>query len=304
MMPNNKKIVWAKLSVFSNLILFIFKFIVFIFTGAVSILSEAIHSVIDLIAALMAYTSVTKSSIPPDKDHPFGHGKYENLSGFVESILIILAAIYIIYEAISKFRSGHNIENIDIAILVMGISALVNFFVSNKLHNIAKETDSIAIETDAAHLSIDVYTCLGVFLGMIIIRITGLSVLDPIVSIFIAIYIFYLGFSLTKRSTVDLLDTSLSKADIDRIENIISDHLGSIVSFHKLATRRAGSDKIIEVHMQFSPTISLKDAHNIAHHIKDDICALVSSSRVIVHIEPCKEICKECNSSDCKIRKE
>ncbi len=304
MSHTNKKTRWAKLSVISNLILVIFKIIVFLFTGAVSILSEAIHSAIDLLAALIAFISVKKSSIPPDEDHPFGHGKYENLSGFIESSLIILAAFYIIYESIPKFKSEHNIDHINIAIIVMGISALINFFVSRKLYKISRETDSIAIETDAAHLSIDVFTCLGVFLGLIIIRITGLNIIDPVISILIAIYILFLGLSLSIKSTKDLLDTSLSKSDKEKIEKIISDHIGKMVSYHKLATRKSGSNKIIEVHMQFSPDVSLKNAHSIAHHIKDDICESISSTQVTIHIEPCEESCKICESPDCTKRKE
>jgi len=303
MLSSNKKTRWARLSVLSNLLLVVLKLIVFYFSGAVSILSEAIHSGIDLIAALIAYISVKKSSSPPDEDHQFGHGKYENLSGFIESILIILAAIYIVYEAIQKFRLPHNIEYMNIAIMVMGLSAIVNLFVSRKLSNIAKETDSIAIETDAAHLSIDVYTCIGVFLGLLIIRITGLSILDPIISILIAIYILFIGIVLTRKSISDLLDKSLSREDTDRIEEIISEHIGKLVSYHKLATRKSGSDKLIEVHMQFAPDVSLKDAHDIAHHIKDDISDSISSSRVTIHIEPCDETCKECKSDDCKSRK-
>ncbi|MCX7945139.1 MAG: cation diffusion facilitator family transporter [Deltaproteobacteria bacterium] len=300
----NKKVFWARLSVISNTILAVFKLIVFSYTGAVSILSEAIHSGIDLLAALIAYFSVKKSSEPPDREHPFGHGKFENLSGFVESLLIIAAAFYIFYEAIPRFYKEHRIDSIDIGIYVMALSALINFFVSRKLYKVARETDSIAIETDAAHLSVDVYTSLGVLIGLSLIYITGLQVIDPIISIIIAFYILYLGFVLTKKSTKDLLDTKLSDSDNQDIENIIAQHIGKIVSFHKLATRKSGSEKMIEVHLQFMPNISLKQAHEIAHHIKDDIRDKISSARVTIHIEPCEELCKECSSNGCTSRKE
>ncbi|MCX7958092.1 MAG: cation diffusion facilitator family transporter [Deltaproteobacteria bacterium] len=300
---NNKKTVWAKLSVFSNLLLVVFKISVYFYSGAVSILSEAIHSAIDLIAAFIAYISVKKSSEPPDSEHPFGHGKFENLSGFIESLLIIAAAVYIMYETIPKFYSGHEIEYLDAGMLVMAISAVVNFFVSRKLKSVADETDSIAIETDAAHLSIDVYTSLGVFAGLLIIRFTGLMILDPVISVLIAVYILYLGYTLTQKSAKDLLDTRLSDDDNRKIEGIISEHIGKMVSFHKLATRKSGSDKMIEVHLQFTPEVSLKQAHEIAHHIEDDITGLINSSRVTIHIEPCEEVCKNCESSECSSRK-
>lgn len=300
----NKKILWARLSVFSNLTLVVAKLIVFYFSGAISILSEAIHSAIDLLAALIAYISVKKSSEPPDKEHPFGHGKYENLSGFIESLLIIAAAIYIFYETIQRFYSNHKIESIGIGIYVMAFSAIINFFVSRKLYKVSKETDSIAIETDSAHLSVDVYTSLGVMAGLLVINFTGLYILDPIISILIAIYILYLGYTLTRRSASDLLDTRLSEVDNSKIENIIMEHTGKMVSFHKLATRKSGSDKMVEVHLQFTPEVSLKDAHNIAHHIEDDINQSISSARVTIHIEPCDESCSLCKSTDCNARKE
>ncbi len=299
----NLKTKWAKLSVFSNLILVIFKVVVFFFTGALSILSEAIHSVIDLMAALIAYVSVKKSSMPPDEEHPFGHGKFENLSGFIEAILIILAAFYIVYEAISRFSTEYKIDSIGVAILVMGISALVNFFVSKKLYTIAKRTDSIAIETDAAHIFVDVYTCLAVFAGLVVIHFSGMAFLDPLISVSLAVYIFFLGVKLTIKSTKGLLDTSLPEEETDKIEGIILDHIGKIVSFHKLATRKSGSDKMIEVHIQFVPDISLKEAHEISHHIEDDIHNSIHSSRVTIHIEPCEEHCKNCDSTDCITRK-
>jgi len=281
----------------------LFKLAVYYYSGAVSILSEAIHSAIDLIAALIAFISVKKSSEPPDTEHPFGHGKYENLSGFIESLLIILAAVYILYETIPRFYSPYEIEYLNIAILVMAVSAVINFFVSRKLKMVADETDSIAIETDAAHLSVDVYTSVGVFVGLVIIRFTGLKIFDPLISVLIALYILYLGYSLTRKSTKDLLDTKLSDADNQEVERIITEHIGKMVSFHKLATRKSGSDKMIEVHLQFTPDVSLKQAHDIAHHIEDDISDSITSSRVTIHIEPCEEVCKECDSQNCTSRK-
>lgn len=301
---NNKKTFWAKVSVFSNLSLVTFKLIVFYFSGAISILSEAIHSVIDLVASTIAYFSVRKSSEPPDKDHPFGHGKFENLSGFIESILIIVAAIYILYESIPRFFKPYAIENLDIGILVMAISALINLLVSKKLKKVAVDTDSIAIETDAAHLSIDVYTSTGVFVGLVLIQFTGFKIFDPLISVAIALYIFYLGYNLIRKSSDDLLDKRLSDSENEKIEKIINEHLGKMISFHKLATRKSGSDKMIEVHLQFNPEVSLKQAHDIAHHIEEDINCSISSSRVTIHIEPCDEICDCCNSVNCQHRKQ
>ena len=182
----------ARLSIFSNAFLTIAKLIVGLSIGSVSIISEAIHSGMDLFASFIAYFSVRKSAMPPDVDHAFGHGKYEDASGLIEAMLIILAAAIIIWEAVNKLIHGGDTLSSDllfIGMIVMAVSACLNFFVSQKLMKVAKATDSIALESDAWHLRTDVFTSAGVVVGLILIKITGLTFLDSVIAILVALLI-------------------------------------------------------------------------------------------------------------------
>jgi cation diffusion facilitator family transporter len=177
----NEKIRTARLSIFSNCTLIVMKLLAGIFSGSVSIISEAIHSGMDLLASVIAFLSVKMSDTPPDKEHPYGHGKVENISGVIEAVLIFIAAGWIIYEAIHKIILPAPIENIEIGAAVMAVSGFINFLVSRRLYKVAKKTDSIALEADALHLKTDVYTSVGVAAGLLLIWITGWKFLDPIV---------------------------------------------------------------------------------------------------------------------------
>jgi cation diffusion facilitator family transporter len=191
----------AMLSIYSNTTLVVLKLAVGITMMSVSVLSEAIHSMIDLIAAVIANYSVRKSAIPADKDHAYGHGKYENYAGVIEALLIFFAALLIIYEALQRLFSKAAVEFLWAGIAVMGISVVVNLLVSRQLMKVGKEEDSMALIADGMHLRTDVYTSLGVFLGLILIVVTGIEELDAIVAIGVAILIMKAAYGLTKESS-------------------------------------------------------------------------------------------------------
>jgi cation diffusion facilitator family transporter len=200
----------AHLSIISNTSLVILKFVVGFAIGSVSIISEAIHSSMDLLAAVIAFFSVKKSAEPPDASHSFGHGKFEDVSGLIEALLIFVAAIVIIIEASLKLLGGQGHEFspalLSAGIMVMGISVLANWYVSTRLMKVARETESIALESDAWHLRTDIYTSLGVFAGLILIHFTGLTVLDPIIAIAVGLVILNAAFNLLKRSFSDIIE--------------------------------------------------------------------------------------------------
>jgi len=173
-----EKIKVARLSIISNSSLIIMKLAIGIITGSVSIISEAIHSTMDLLAAIIAFFSVKVSDQPPDKQHPYGHGKFENISGVIEAILIFIASLWIIYEAIKRINTNEKIESIGLGALVMVISAIINFIVSKQLYKVAKKTNSIALEADALHLKADVYTSIGVAFGLFLIWLTNYRILN------------------------------------------------------------------------------------------------------------------------------
>lgn len=256
-----------------------------IFSGSVSIISEAIHSVMDLIAAVIAYFSVRISDNPPDDDHPYGHGKFENVSGVVEAFLILVAAFWIIYEAIHKILKPTEINELGVGIgsIVMLISALVNFYVSRKLYKVAKQTESIALEADALHLKTDVYTSLGVGFGLALMWLTGFSFLDPVIAILVALFILKESFNLLKRAYSPLLDTALPPEEINKIKTVLLD---MNVMYHELKTRKAGSHKFIDFHIEMPARMELGEVHKVCDEIENKLSESIPQVKINIHVEP------------------
>ncbi|MCX6699053.1 MAG: cation diffusion facilitator family transporter [Methanomicrobiales archaeon] len=290
----------ARLSIISNAGLVLLKFVVGTAIGSVSIISEAIHSSMDLVAAVIAFIAVRKSAEPPDSEHEFGHGKFEDISGLVEALLIFIAAVLIIYESVKKLLGEapeHFTPELLIAgIAVMGFSALVNWYVSSRLMKVAKQTDSIALESDAWHLRTDVFTSLGVFFGLILIRLTGITLFDPLVAIGVAIVIMKAAYDLTKRSLSDLMDQRLPEADEVRIKEIICEHARDYAGFHELKTRRAGPEIFIDFHLVMPKDISVELSHDFEDHLESDLRLEYPRSTITIHVEPCNEGCARCGS--------
>jgi cation diffusion facilitator family transporter len=283
---NNKKVLTARLSIISNSSLILLKALVGFLTGSVSIISEAIHSTMDLLASVITYFSVKISDRKPDEEHPYGHGKFENISGVLEALLIFIAAAWIIYEAIQKIIVHEKIEQIEWGFIVMLIAAIINFIVSRNLYKVAKEYDSIALEADALHLKVDVYTSLGVAIGLLLIWITGYYFLDPIVAILVALLIIRESFILLKTAYAPLLDTKLPDEDIEIIKKAIeSKNIGNI-SFHQLRTRKAGHLKYVDLHLEVPQEYSVMESHDICDAIEKEIESKIKNIEVSIHVEP------------------
>ncbi|HAK75302.1 MAG TPA: cation transporter [Sporomusaceae bacterium] len=276
----------ARLSVISNSLLVILKLAVGLLTGAVSIVSEAAHSGVDLIAALIAFYAVKKSSKPPDEDHAYGHGKYENLSAAIEAFLIILAALWIVYEAVSKLQSPQAPEMLEYGIAVMIVSIAVNYYVSGKLLAVAKETESHALEADALHLRADIWTSVGVLAGLSIIKVTGLVWLDPIIAIAVSVIVFKAGYEMTRKSLYELTDVSLPEEEEELIREILNSH-PDVINFHQLRSRRSGSRRLIDVHLVLNKNMHLNKAHAICDQLEEIIIVELGNCDVVIHIEPC-----------------
>ncbi|WML68284.1 MAG: Ferrous-iron efflux pump FieF [Methanoregula sp. SKADARSKE-2] len=293
----------ARLSVFSNSVLVLLKLIVGFSIGSVSIISEAIHSAMDLLAAMIAFFSVRKSAEPPDAAHSFGHGKFEDISGLVEVLLIFVAAILIIREAAMKLlfeRSENQLLESPLLLFagigVMAISALLNWYVSHRLMRVAQQTESIALESDAWHLRIDVFTSLGVFSGLLLIHLTGFTIFDPLFAIGVAIVIIKAAYDLTVRSFADLLDHSIPEKDEERIRKILCEHSRDYAGFHDLRTRRSGPEIFIEFHLVVSGDISVRRSHDFADHLESDLKVEFPRANTTIHIEPCNEGCTRCGA--------
>ena len=289
----------ARLSISSNTFLVILKLIVGFAIGSVSIISEAIHSSMDLLAASIAFLAVRISAEPPDDRHTFGHGKYEDISGLVEAVLIFIAALLIIYEAIRRiFSTEVSLEmNILIAgIAVMFLSTILNWYVSSKLLKVAKQTESIALESDAWHLRTDVYTSLGIFAGLVVIRITGLTILDPVFAMVVAGIIMKAAYDLSKRSFSDLIDQKLPDSEVNRIKQIICEHYSGYAEFHELRTRRSGPERFIDFHVLIPRDLTIEEAHDLADHLEADLILEFPRSNITIHLEPCTENCSSCEA--------
>jgi len=304
----NEKIRTARLSVYSNSFLVVSKLIIGFLSGSVSVISEAVHSGLDLFASFIAYYSVKNSSLPADDEHKFGHGKIESLSGFTEGILIIFAGFWIVFESIKKLIEPTDIDKIGLAIIVMFLSSLINFIIARKLFKVSIKNNSIALKADAMHLMTDVYTSLGVMLSLFIIWLMEFlfkgkhfHFLDPLCAIIISFIIIKTGYELIKESSVELIDTSLNAKEIATIKKLILSN-DLILSFKNLKTRKSGNVKFIEFDVIFDEKLSLKDAHREADNISAKIREDLKDSQIIIHMEPCTKQCsdKEC-LDNCKL---
>ncbi|MDD5405940.1 MAG: cation diffusion facilitator family transporter [Sulfurovaceae bacterium] len=289
----------AKLSVISNTALVVGKLTVGVAIGSVGVLSEGIHSSLDLLASIIAFFAVRQASHPADEKHRYGHGKIENLSGTLEGVLILIAAFWIVLEAIQKLLHPQAVEFVGWGVGIMAVSSIVNFFISRHLQKISEETDSIALKADAMHLRTDVLTSLGVMAGLLGIYLTGWQWLDPLAAIAVAALIVHAAWELIRESFAPLLDASLSYEDEQKIIGKIKDHQEHFIDFHDLRTRKAGSERHVDFHLTVCRYHSIEHAHGLADRIEYDIQTIFNETSILIHHEPCDEVCEGCQKA-CK----
>ena len=293
---NTKKQFAASISTLSNIVLTFLKIIIGLATDSLSIISEAIHSFSDFAASLITFFSVLKSSKPADKDHPYGHGKYEDFAGFIEGLLIIFAAFFIIYESSKKILLGEfsTIEN-NQCIIIMLISVIANIFVSSLLLKVAKESNSISLYADGQHLRTDVYSSLAVLLGLILIKYTGYQLLDSIIAILVACFIYKTGHKISKQSIMRLLDYSLPKNEIQTLKNLISEFGNKVIlKENSLKARQLGPTTDIDLILLFPKETSLCECHRICDEIEKRIRSIYANASISIHSEP------ECFNKNCQ----
>ena len=279
----------AGLSILSNSALILLKLAAGAITGSVAILTEAIHSSIDLLASVIAFFSVRAADEPADREHPYGHQKLENLAAAIEGMLILVGAGIIIYEATRRLAIGAEIEKLGIGIAVIGFSAIANVAVSTFLYRRARALESPALEGDAAHLRTDAMTSFGVLIGLALVEITGEPAFDAITALVVAVAIVYSGVRILTRSGRELVDESPPADELDRIEAAIAKERSrapEIAGYHKLRARRSGTRRYVDLHLQFTAGTTLEDAHAIAHELQDTIRARLRGADVLIHLEP------------------
>jgi cation diffusion facilitator family transporter len=278
----------AALSVVSNTTLVIAKLAAGLWTGSVSVISEAVHSGLDVAAAVMTLFSVRRSSEPPDEEHRYGHGKIENLSALVEALLIFVAVGWIVAEALRKLLGGAEVASPGIGFVVMAASGVVKYAVSEHLFRVGRKADSLALQADALQQRTDVYTSAGVALGLAVIHFTGASVLDPVIALGVAALILKAAWDLVLKSLGPLLDVRLPVQEEETLREIVESFRDEYVGFHKLRTRKAGPERHIDLHLVVHPDRSLADAHDLADRIEQSIEERWDRTSVLIHMEPCR----------------
>ncbi len=285
------KIRTAALSVGSNSTLIVLKVVAGTITGSVAILTEAIHSSIDLVASMVALVSVRKADEPADESHRYGHEKIENLAAAIEGILILVGSSVIAFEAIRRLIRGGRVESIPLGISVIAISVVANLVVSAVIARGARATESAALEGDAAHLRTDALTSGGVLVGLALVKVTGAQWIDPAVALAVAVSIVTTGVRLLGRSSRVLVDEALPPDEIAMIRDAIEQFASSgVVGYHELRTRRAGARRYVDLHVQFRSGTSLEDAHRTAHELQEEISSRLSRSDVLIHLEPADRV--------------
>ncbi|MBV9309209.1 MAG: cation transporter [Solirubrobacterales bacterium] len=281
----------AALSIVSNSGLILLKVIAGTITGSVAILTEAVHSSIDLIASIVAFFSVRKADEPADESHRYGHEKIENLAAAIEGILILVGSATIAFEAIRRLLSHSQLRTVGLGIAVVALSVVVNIGVSIVIARTGRATESPALEGDAAHLRSDALTSTGVLVALLLIKFTGAHWLDPVVALVVAAVILSTGVRLLTRSSRVLVDQALPADEVAAIRSAV-ESFGprGVVGYHELRTRRAGSRRYVDLHVQFRAGTSLESAHQTAHELQDLIASRLRRSDVLIHLEPADRV--------------
>jgi len=276
----------AFLSVASNTLVVILKVVVGLLTGSVAVLSEAIHSALDLMASLIAFFSVRLSGRAADNNHPYGHGKVENISGTIETILIFVAGVWIIYECVHKILAPTPVEMPYLGIIVMLVGATINYIVSRKVKRKADELNSVAMKSNAFHLLTDVFTSLGVAASLLLVYITGWHILDPIIGIILALYIMKEAVHLMRESFPPLLDARLSDEEEKQILDVIEAYKNRYIEFHDFRTRRSGPEEYIDFHLVVPSFMKIDEAHQLCDEMELAIQQLFHRAQILIHLEP------------------
>ncbi|MDP3879922.1 MAG: cation diffusion facilitator family transporter [Dehalococcoidales bacterium] len=271
-------------------------------TGSISIWAQAADSSLDLLAAIITFIAVGFSTKPADKEHPFGHGKIENIAASVQTVLMIGTAGSIIYAAIQRIMSGAIIELTEAGIGVMLLSMIASILLSRYLFRIARSTGSVALEANARMLTGDIYSNAGVMIGLVVVRFTGLYIIDSVLALIVALLILIMAYRMSRMAFGPLVDVSLPQQEQEELFSCIREHRDQLVGFHAVRTRTAGSQRFIDLHLLMPRNASVEEAHQMCDHLEQDIKRRLPNSSITIHVEPCETECEECAVSSCNLK--
>ena len=275
--------------------LIIFKVVVSWLTGSISILAQAADSLLDLLAGIITFTAIRIADKPADAEHPYGHGKAEDIAGVAQGVLIFIAGGLIIYSSIDRIIKGSSMGLVESGIVMMVVSIVVSIFLSRHLLRVSRNTGSVALEANAHNIAADVWSASAVLVGLAMVRFTGLNIIDSVIAIGVAIYILKVALDTIRKPISGLLDEKLPSSKQAIIEASLRKRSYEVSGFHSVRTRRAGSRSYIDLHLVMAKDISLEQAHQICDQIEDEIQSVLSEASVTIHVEPCSDECGQCS---------
>jgi len=283
------KIRAARYSIFTALTLAIMKFVVGLMTGSLAVIASAVDSLLDIVMSGVNFLAIRQAEQPADAGHSFGHGKYETLATLLQSLVISASGGWILLEAIRRLNAGDiKVQQIGNGVIVLAISVAASFGISRYLRRVGKTTDSSALQADALHFAMDIYTNGALLAGLIILSFVDAPWLDPVMSLLVALYILKEALSLARHALRDMLDAELPDEVRNEVLRLVNEHHGELLDIHNLRTRRAGSQKLMDFHLTVCKHLTVQAAHDLADHLEEVIAKEIRGANVTIHVEPCR----------------
>lgn len=282
--PSLTRFAW--LSIAAALITLSLKMVAYALTGSVGLLSDALESLVNLAAAIMALAMLHVAAQPPDDDHAYGHTKAEYFSSALEGLLILVAAAGIAWTALPRLFDPQPIEQVGLGMAISVGASLVNLWVSRVLFKAGKQYHSITLEADAHHLMTDVWTSGGVLIAVALVAATGWYILDPVIALLVAANIVWTGMHLMYRSVTGLMDTALPPEELAAIRRILDSYHDRGARYSELRTRQSGASKFITVHVQVPGEWSVQQGHDLLDAVEAEIANALPNTHILTHLEP------------------
>lgn len=281
---------YAWLSIATALAVIALKALAYWLTGSIGLLSDALESGVNLVAAILALISLTVAAHPPDKEHPYGHTKVEYFAAGIEGLLILVAAALIAYQAWQRFAIPQPLEQVGLGLAVSIIAALGNLAVARVLRQAGERHRSVTLTADAKHLMTDVWTTVGVLLGVAAVWLTGWTWLDPAIALIVAAQIVFTGWRLLRQAFDGLMDSALPAAELARVVDILDYYHATLpIGYHALRTRQSGANRFVSVHIQVPGSWSVQQGHDLLESIEHDIREEIPPVSVFTHLEPVED---------------
>jgi cation diffusion facilitator family transporter len=293
----------AKLSLAVIVGLTALKVLVAAITGSISIVAQAVDSLLDIFAVTITFLAIRIAARPADEEHPFGHGKAENIAAIFQAALIFAVGALIIYSAVRRIITGATVELTEAGIGVMLVSIIASILLARHLLRVSRSAGSIALEANAHNIAADVYSATGVLVGFLVIRFSNLYIVDPIIAVIVAFFILKAGYTVTRKSFGGLVDTRLPQEEETEIRTAIMEHGCQIGGFHDLRTRQAGRQRYVELHLVMPRSASVDITHRVCDKLEQDIKERLPNTSITIHVEPGDMDCNQCSVS-CTLRDE